>query len=565
VNDHQVAVLFLDLALIVGVAWLVGRLARAVGQPAVIGEIIGGIIVGPSLFRGAIADVLLPSDIRPFLGAAANLGLVLFMFVVGFELDLGRLRDSGRVTGAAALGSTVLPFALGLLLAAYLLHDHPTKSRVGFVLYIGIAVSVTAFPVLARVIADRRMGGTRLGTVALSSAVVCDVAAWSMLAVVQAVVGRSGPHGWLVLLAVPSVVVLAACVRPLLTRLFARGGPDGAVSATNLAAVLVGLLASAAVTQAIGLHFVFGAFLFGLVMPRMVGTVLRGRILEQAGFAIALLLPAFFILSGLSVNLSTIGVSGLLELALVLVVAITGKFAGTWVGARSQGFSPRDSTVLATLMNTRGLTELVALSLGLQIGVLDTSLYSQLVVMTLVTTAMAGPILRLVLSRERPTDDEPPPDRVPVRAGRGPFGRCRMTGRPAVAVIAAPRIQLEFMSTDERNRFTAAGTLALHCYPGAIGEIVRHEILFWEGLSRRLDLSRLMTRVVDQLATEAAAPRLLPVISAPLSERSVLRETRNPAQLMAAVDYARDNLGAIGELLAGEIAAYVDHGHRFPG
>jgi Kef-type K+ transport system membrane component KefB len=404
VTELQVGILLADLALIVVVAWVIGRVARAFGQPAVIGEIIAGILVGPSLFHGAIAHTLFPMDVRPYLSALANLGLVLFMFVVGLELDFGRLRSSGRIAGATAAGSTLVPFALGLLLALYLARSHHPANLLGFMLFIGVAVSVTAFPVLARILTDRGMNRTRLGAIALSSAAVCDLAAWTMLAVVQAIVGGAQRnHWWLVLLLIPYAVVLVTCGRPLLNRLLTRKGPDRPLSTGSLAIVLTGVLVSSAVTQLLGLHFVFGAFLFGLVMPRLENAGFRDELLHLTQFATTLLLPVYFIVAGLTVDLSRVGASGLLELGLIMVVAVTGKFSGAWIGARTQGLASRRSAVLAILMNTRGLTELVLLSVGQQIGVLDNRLYSLMVVMAVVTTAMTGPLLRWLAGEDAET------------------------------------------------------------------------------------------------------------------------------------------------------------------
>lgn len=398
-TDAQVAILLCDLALIVVLARLAGRLARALGQPAVIGEIVAGILAGPSLFHGAIADTLFPVDVRPHLTGLASVGLVLFMFAVGLEFDHERLRGSGRIAGATALGALVLPLVLGSGLALVLAGRHHPADRLGFVLFVGVALSITAFPVLARILTDRGMNRTLIGTIALSAAAVCDLAAWTMLAAVQAIVGGSGAHHWLVLLVVPFGALLFFGVRPALGRLLTRR-PGAHPNFGHYAVVLAGLLVSAAVTQLAGLHYVFGAFLFGLAMPRRGTAKVREDLLHRTQATTALLLPVYFIVAGLNVDLSRVGTSGLLELAAIIAVAVFGKFAGTFTGAKTQGLSTRRSAVLATLMNTRGLTELIALGVGLQIGVLDRGLYSLMVVMAVVTTAMSGPLLRLLAGRE---------------------------------------------------------------------------------------------------------------------------------------------------------------------
>ncbi|MGW5714856.1 cation:proton antiporter [Amycolatopsis sp. NPDC003865] len=398
-TEAQVAILLCDLALIVVLARLAGRLARVLGQPAVIGEIVAGILAGPSLFHGAVANTLFPVGIRPHLTGLASVGLVLFMFAVGLEFDHERLRGSGRVAVATALGALLLPLVLGCGLALVLAGRHHPGDRLGFVLFIGVALSITAFPVLARILTDRGMNRTLLGTIALSAAAVCDLAAWTMLAAVQALAGGTGAPHWLVLLVLPFGGLLFFGVRPALRRLLTRRA-GAHPNYGHYAIVLAGLLVSAAMTQLAGLHYVFGAFLFGLAMPRRGTAKVREDLLHRAQATTALLLPVYFIVAGLNVDLSHVGAGGWLELAAIIAVAVTGKFAGTFTGARTQGLSTRRSAVLATLMNTRGLTELIALGVGLQIGVLDRDLYSLMVVMAVVTTAMSGPLLRLLAGRE---------------------------------------------------------------------------------------------------------------------------------------------------------------------
>ncbi|WP_330330982.1 cation:proton antiporter [Streptomyces sp. NBC_00536] len=404
-TQADIVLLFADLALIILVAQLAGRAARALGQPAVLGEIVAGILMGPTLFHGAVAATLFPTGVRPYLTTLADVGLVLFMFVIGLEFNYERLRGFGRVTGTTALSAALLPFALGCTLALYLLGHHTTGNRLGFVLFFGVAMSITAFPVLARILVDHRMNKTLVGAIALSAAAVCDLAGWSMLALVQALVGGGNSRHWLVLLIVPFGAVLAFVVRPLLKRLLTGPGAGRALTASRFSVVLACLFGSAAVTELLGLHFVFGAFLFGLVMPRKATERARTELLERSKTATGFLLPVYFIVAGLNVDLGAMGFTGLLELGLILVTAVVGKMAGTFVTARAEGMSTRRSTVLATLMNTRGLTELIVLGIGLRIGMLDRSLYAQMVVMAVVTTAMTGILLRWLVGRE---DRNPP-------------------------------------------------------------------------------------------------------------------------------------------------------------
>ncbi|GGR99737.1 integral membrane ion exchanger [Streptomyces aureoverticillatus] len=402
VTSHQVQLLFLDVALILALARALGALAARVGQPPVVGEILGGILLGPTLFGGFFADHLFPSDVRPLLTALADIGVALFMFVVGLELEHRVLRGRTRVSAGAALGSTLVPFVLGVGLALWLLRDHETPQRTAFIVFMGLAVSVTAFPVLARILADRGLSRTEIGGIALATAALVDVVAWSALAGVQAVVGGADDY-WRVTLLVPFTAFLVA-LRPVLRRVLSPGSGSSsggaaarpALSANRLGVLLVGALLSAAATEAMGMHYIFGAFLFGAVLPRDAAGALRDEVCERTGHVTSLLLPVYFVVAGLKVDLRGVGVSGLLELAVIILIAVLGKFCGTYAGARSQGLPPQDAGRLAALMNTRGLTELVILGVGLQLGLLDQSLYSLMVVMALVTTAMTGPILGLL-------------------------------------------------------------------------------------------------------------------------------------------------------------------------
>ncbi|GIJ51882.1 sodium:proton antiporter [Virgisporangium aliadipatigenens] len=388
---EQVATLLLALGCVIALARLFGAAAKRIGQPPVIGEIVAGIAVGPSLFGAGLGDALFPTDIRPALAALANVGLVLFMFIVGYEIDPATLRGRGRAAVSVALGSTLLPLGLGVALAFWLAGRHDVRNVAAFVLFLGAAMAVTAMPVLARILADRGMVRTTVGAMALAAGAVGDIVAWSLLAFVVAMASASGVVPWHLVLIVPYLVVMFLLVRPALRRLAKEKlTPD------VLALVLVGLLLSCWCAEWLGVHAIFGAFLFGAVMPRD-RPALRHEILgrlEQV--SVLLLLPCFFVIAGLRVDLSALGGGGLVELAAILLVAITGKVAGAYAGARLHGMDRRRSGALATLMNTRGLTELVILTVGLQLGILDTRMFSMMVVMALVTTAMAGPVLAVI-------------------------------------------------------------------------------------------------------------------------------------------------------------------------
>jgi Kef-type K+ transport system membrane component KefB len=404
---ETIAYVFFDLAVIVVVARVMGRLAVRVGQPAVVGEIVAGILLGPTLLGslpGGLDELLFPADVRPHLDVLAQLGLVLFMFLVGLEVDLSFVRGRERIAISVSVASIVLPFALGLLLATLLhpRHDVVDGEPVGFLpfaLFLGVAMSITAFPVLARILAERGMHRIPTGVLSLACAAVDDVLAWALLAVVVAIVGATALTDVIGVLAFSALFVLAAflVVRPLLGRLVTGYARAEKLTPDMLAVVLVGILASAWATEEIGVHFIFGAFVFGVVMPRQGAAALTHEItdrLEQV--SVLLLLPVFFVVTGLGVDVGAIDLVGLGELALILLVAIVGKFAGAFVAARTQRVPRRQATALAVLMNTRGLTELVILTIGRQLGVLDDRVFTLLVVMAVVTTVMTSPLLTVV-------------------------------------------------------------------------------------------------------------------------------------------------------------------------
>lgn len=430
-NTRHISLLMFALAIIALLAYFAGRLARRVGQPPVIGEIVLGILLGPTLLSGAISDAVFPADIRPYLTALANIGVALFMFTVGADVEGEPLRGRRLVAGAVASGSVALPFGLGVALAVFLFHEHPTDNRTGFMFFMGAAMSVTAFPVLARILVDRGMNRTWLGTIALACAAIDDVLAWSLLAVVVAIAGAATGSQLLLLLFAPYLLVMFGVIRPALRRLFRHPRIVGSQQPYLLVLTLSGLFASAAFTEWIGLHFLFGAFLFGAVMPRRVGGDAGGEAAGEADHTGGitqkishlnglLLLPIFFIVAGLKVDLSGLDAKGVVELALILAVAVGGKFFGAYAAARLTGIGPRPATALAVLMNTRGLTELIILTVGLELGVLDGELYSSMVVMALVTTAMAGPLLQLLYPVRRVEgDDDVEPAAVAQRVVSG--------------------------------------------------------------------------------------------------------------------------------------------------
>jgi Kef-type K+ transport system membrane component KefB len=419
-NDVQL--LLADVAFIIILARLLGSLAKRLGQPPVLGEILAGILLGPTFFHGTITKTLFPPTLIPPLTALADLGLVLFMFVVGYEVDLRLIRGRERVAAGVSTGSVVLPLVLGAALGVWLAHRNHLPNVSTFALFIGTAMAATAFPVLARILTDRGLHRTRIGGLALASAAIADVLAWVLLAVVVALAGSSAQ--WKVLLAIPYAVLMFAVVRPLLRRLSQFYVQAGRLTPNILATVLAGLLLSCYATNWMGLHFIFGAFLFGIVMPRENVLGLREEILERLEqISLLVLLPIYFVVAGLNINLSTIGSSGLVELVAILIVAIVGKLVGAYLGAQFTGVHGRNAGVIATLMNTRGLTELVILGVGLQLHILTKPLYTLMVVMALVTTAMSGPLLKAIY-----------PDRV-MQRDLAAADRAELAGGPAYRIL----------------------------------------------------------------------------------------------------------------------------------
>jgi Kef-type K+ transport system membrane component KefB len=385
----------LALAVVLIAAQLAGALAGRLGQPPVVGEIVAGILLGPTLLHGAVPRALFLADVRPGLTALADVGVAVFMFVVGLDLDQRLLRGRRGAAAGVAVTSMALPFGLGCLLAVGLMagHEHGS-SPTAFVLFFGAAMSITAFPVLARILTDRGMQRTAVGGLAMTVAAIGDVVAWCLLAGLLAVTGHHAL--WQTALVLPFLVVMVLAVRPLLGRLAAAHlRSNRPLPASALVGAVVLAVVSGGVTEWLGLHFIFGAFLAGAVIPRSGTAALREEIITRITPLGCVLLPIYFTVAGLGVDLSTMDLTTFGELALIVLAAVSGKFLGAYTGARACGQSPRHAGVLGVLMNTRGLTELIILGVGRQAGLLDTSLYSSMVVMAVLTTAMTGPLLRL--------------------------------------------------------------------------------------------------------------------------------------------------------------------------
>ncbi|MFV2176050.1 cation:proton antiporter [Actinomadura sp. LOL_016] len=402
-DDMRFAFLFVGISVVLLTGLLFGRIARSVRQPIVIGEIAAGIVLGPSvlgLLPGDLTQRVFPTDVRPLLSAVSQVGLVLFMFLVGWEFEKRLVKGNVGMAASISLTSVALTFGLGVACASVLYDDHDTVagqhvSFVAFAAFMGTALSVTAFPVLARILSDHGLTETKVGTLALASAAVDDVLAWFLLAYVSALVTSGGDPTDLATIVLRSAVYIALMflvVRPLLNRLMWRfAGKE--LWRSLLALLCAGALMSAFATTWIGIHAIFGAFLFGFVTPREPAHLLAQHIRDPLEHISLVLLPAFFIVTGLGVDISALTGAQYAELGLILLVACTGKVVGALAPARLAGMPWREAGTLGLLMNTRGLTELIILNAAVGLGVLDDRLFTMMVIMALVTTAMAGPLL----------------------------------------------------------------------------------------------------------------------------------------------------------------------------
>jgi Kef-type K+ transport system membrane component KefB/nucleotide-binding universal stress UspA family protein len=411
---HVLLFLLIDLVVIILAARSFGWLARRCGQAAVIGEIVAGILLGPTVL-GRISPGL-PEKIFPDavpLRSIADLGLVFFMFLVGLELDPRLIAREGRRALTISLSGLAAPLALGIMIALPLREvneggeflpgvTHPT-SDLAFPLFLGAALCITAFPVLARILVERGLYKTGLGTAALCAAAVDDVFAWILLAAVVGITrtGSITEAGFTFAYTLLFVVLMATAGRQLLKLLVRRYEATGQLTADQVAIVLTGVLLSASITEKIGIHAIFGGFIFGAIMPKH--SRMTHELTDKVeDFTVVVLLPVFFCVAGLRTNLFALDSVELLGwLALILVVAIAGKLIGCGLAARLNGFSTHDSIVIGALMNTRGLTELVILSIGQSLGVLSDRTFAMMVIMALVTTLMAAPIINRLIPRKR--------------------------------------------------------------------------------------------------------------------------------------------------------------------
>lgn len=402
--------LLLQLIVILTTARVCGWVLRHVGQPGVVGEMAAGLMLGPIVFGALFPSLhaqLFSRESLQGLSSLSTLGLVLFMFVVGLELRASKsVREQLRSAGYVGVLSVVVPLALGIAISPAL---YPTLAPAGvafwpFALFMAAALSITAFPVMARILKDRGMTRTPFGQLSLGAAAVVDVFAWILLAFVVAMVGAGEGYQGLLKTMLGMAVVLCVLffgLKPAFAWLLRTKAPEGEPSTTVMASLMLGLLATALATEWLHLHAVFGAFLFGACLPRD-DRLLKSLSERIEPISIVVLMPLFFALAGLGTTSNAFSGAGFGAMMLILATAAFGKIAGGAVGARMAGYGWRESLATGSLMNARGLMELIVMKIGLDAGLIGPELFTMLLVMALATTAMTGPLINLFIGRRAP-------------------------------------------------------------------------------------------------------------------------------------------------------------------
>jgi Kef-type K+ transport system membrane component KefB len=401
--QHPLAILLLQIITIIIVARFFGWVFRKIGQPTVIGEIVAGIFLGPSLvglYFPEYSGMLFPKESLGNLQFLSQIGLILFMFVIGMELDLKVLKNKANEAVVISHASIVIPFALGIGLSYFIYHQFAPEGIefLSFSLFMGIAMSITAFPVLARIVQERGIHKTKLGTIVITCAAADDITAWCLLAAVIAIVkaGTFASSLYIILMAAVYVIVMLFLVKPFLKKVGDLYGTKDNLSKSVVGIFLLTLIISSYLTEIIGIHALFGAFMTGAIMPDI--TKFRNIFIEKVeDVSVILLLPLFFVFTGLRTEIGLINDPYLWKITgLIVLVAVVGKFFGSALAARFVGQNWKDSLTIGALMNTRGLMELVVLNIGYELGVLSPKIFTMMVIMALVTTVMTGPALDLI-------------------------------------------------------------------------------------------------------------------------------------------------------------------------
>lgn len=401
--QKPLAILILQIAIILILSRLLGYLSKKIKQPSVIGEIVAGIVLGPSVL-GALSPQLFafifPADSIEILHALSQVGLILFMFIVGMELDFNVLKRSAGIAVMVSHASIILPFALGVGLSYYLYTDFAPAnvSFLAFSLFIGTAMSITALPILARIIQERGLTNTKLGTMALTCGAIDDITAWGILAAVIAIVhsGSWLEAGVTFLLSAVYISLMIWLVRPFLEKVGKVYIARETLSKQVMAVIFILLLLSAFITEVIGIHALIGAFFAGIIMPKT--AEFKKNVIEKIeDVSLVLLMPLFFAFTGLRTEIGLLNEGNIwTAFFLVLTVAVVGKFAGSALAARFGGLSWEVSLSLGTLMNTRGLIMLIVLNIGYDFGVISPEMFAIMVLMALITTFMTGPVLSFI-------------------------------------------------------------------------------------------------------------------------------------------------------------------------
>jgi Kef-type K+ transport system membrane component KefB/nucleotide-binding universal stress UspA family protein len=570
-----VGLVLIDILIVIGLSRLMGLLFRRLKQPLVIGEIVAGILLGPSLFGwvapDAAAAIFQPQTI-PYLGVLSQIGLIFFMFLIGLELDPKYLKSQIDRAILVSHASILMPFSLGSLAALVLYPQVSTDdvSFTAFALFLGAAMSITAFPVLARIITENNLQGSRLGILALTCAAVDDVTAWCLLALAIAVTRTNSMVGALptILESAIYIVLMVVIVRPFLQRLASYYNRMGKLNQFVLAGIYMGVVASALITELIGIHFIFGAFLLGTVMPKHAG--LRRELAQKTeDFVLTFLLPIFFAYSGLRTQVGLLNSPMLwLLCGLVLAVAIVGKYAGTYLAACFCGINHRDAMALGWLMNTRGLTELIVLNIGLSLGVISPVLFTMLVIMALVTTFMTSPLLEWIYPKQEmradvaePIVEEANPDYrilVPIANPSTQKGLIQL----AVAIAAGDQPL-------SPERPISAGVYPLSLIP--LEEDYAYESIPTE-VERLITARQLQVReLIDSLQAPHAQFLVHPIVRAArdVAQEAVMVAERDLADLILMgwhrPAFSKNRLGGrVGQILSMakvDVAVFVDRQH----
>lgn len=421
--SEPLTILLLQIIVIITFAHLFGFLFKKIGQPAVIGEIVAGIILGPSLigaYLPSVNEFLFPAASLSTLQFISQIGLILFMFIIGMELDLKAIGKQAYGAVIISHASIIIPYTLGMGLAYFIYKDYAPagSSFLSFALFMGIAMSITAFPVLARILHEKGMTRSRLGAMALTCAAADDLTAWCILAAVIALVksGSSISAVYTIAFSVVYVLFMLKVLHPMLQKLGHVYTSRKKMQTPIIAFIFMILIVSSYITSVIGIHALFGAFIAGVVMPSSIS--FRKIVIEKIeDVSIILLLPLFFVITGLRTQIGLLNEAHLwISFGWILLVAVAGKFGGSALAARIVGQSWKDSLSIGVLMNTRGLMQLIVLNIGYDLGILSPEIFAMMVLMALVTTFMTGPALDLInwLIPEKQADETTAEEMVTV-------------------------------------------------------------------------------------------------------------------------------------------------------